>query len=84
MISKFFMPSKINPESAAAGALSIGISNAGSQLFVPLKKKLNAQLQKTFRSKLKIVRARFDNEAGIIGSAAVALERLRAESSLVT
>ena len=71
----------LNPDTVVIGG---GISNAGSQLFVPLKKKLNAQLHKAFRSKLKIVRARFGNDAGIIGSAAVALERLRAESSLVT
>lgn len=43
---------------------------------VPLKKKLSAQLHKTFRNRLRIVRARFGNEAGIIGSAAVAVERL--------
>ena len=63
----------LNPDTVVIGG---GLSNAGSPLFVPLRKKLNAQLHKTFRHKLRIVRARFGNEAGIIGSAAVALERL--------
>lgn len=53
-----------------------GLSNAGSLLFVLLRKKLNAQLHKTFRHKLRIVCAQFGNEAEIIGSAAVAQERL--------
>ena len=63
----------LNPDTVVIGG---GLSNAGSPLFGPLRKKLKHQLHKTFRHKLRIVRARFGNEAGIIGSAAVALERL--------
>ncbi|MFZ9938022.1 MAG: ROK family protein [Luteolibacter sp.] len=62
----------LNPDTVVIGG---GLSNAGSPLFVPLRKKLKHQLHRTFGHKLKIVRARFGNEAGIIGSAAVALER---------
>jgi hypothetical protein len=46
----------------------------------PLKKKLKAQLHKTFKHRLRVVRARFGNGAGIIGSAAVALERFKSTS----
>jgi glucokinase len=67
----------LNPDTVVIGG---GIANAGSPLFVPLRRKLNARLHKIFRHRLRIVRARFGNEAGIVGSAAVALERLKGNS----
>jgi glucokinase len=67
----------LNPDTIVIGG---GISNAGSQLLVPLRKKLKAQLHKTFKHRLRVVRARFGNGAGIIGSAAVALERFKSIS----
>ena len=63
----------LNPDRIVIGG---GISKAGSLLFGPLEKKMHAQLHETFKSTLKIVPAHFGNEAGIIGSAAVALERI--------
>lgn len=67
----------LNPDTVVIGG---GIANAGSPLFVPLRRKLNARLHKIFRHRLRIVRARFGNEAGIVGSAAIALERLKSNS----
>lgn len=63
----------INPDTIVIGG---GIAKAGNLLFGPLRKKMNAQLHKTFRSEMRIIPAKFGNEAGIIGSAAVALERV--------
>jgi glucokinase len=61
----------LNPDRIVIGG---GIARAGSVVFGPLKKKMFAQLAPPFRSKLKIVPAKFGNDAGIIGSAAVALD----------
>ena len=63
----------LNPDRIVIGG---GISKAGDLLFGPLEKKLHAQLHETFKASLKVVPAKFGNEAGIIGSAAVALERV--------
>jgi glucokinase len=61
----------LNPDRIVIGG---GVSKAGDIVFGPLKKKMAAQLAKSFRSQLKIVPAKFGNDAGIIGSAAVALD----------
>ena len=61
----------LNPDRIVIGG---GISKAGPLIFGPLKKKLTAQLAKSFTAGLKIVPAHFGNDAGIIGSAAVALD----------
>lgn len=61
----------LNPDRIVIGG---GVSKAGSLIFTPLKKKMQAQLAKSFTKKLKIVPAYFGNEAGIIGSAALALQ----------
>ncbi len=63
----------VNPDTIVIGG---GIARAGALLFEPLERKLRAQLHHIFRMNLKIVPAHFGNEAGIIGSAAVARERL--------
>lgn len=68
----------LNPDTVVIGG---GIANAGSPMFVPLRRKLNARLHKIFRRRPRIVRARVGNKAGIVGSAAVALEPLRVASS---
>jgi glucokinase len=62
----------INPDTIVIGG---GVARAGAVLFKPLKQKLQAQLAKPFKDKLRLLPAEFGNEAGIIGSAAVALER---------
>ena len=61
----------LNPDRIVIGG---GIAKAGNIVFAPLKAKMSAQLAKSFRSNLKIVAAKFGNDAGIIGSAAVALD----------
>lgn len=60
----------LNPDRIVIGG---GVARAGKVLFDPLKAKVHAQLAGSFRSGLKIVPAKFGNDAGIIGSAAVAL-----------
>jgi glucokinase len=61
----------LNPDRIVIGG---GVAKAGNVVFGPLRKKMFAQLAPPFRSKLKIVPARFCNDAGIIGTAAVALD----------
>lgn len=63
----------INPDTIVVGG---GIAKAGDLLFHPLRRKLDAQLHRTFKDNLRLIPAMFGNEAGIIGSAAVALERV--------
>lgn len=59
----------LNPDVIVIGG---GIARAGRVLFDPLREKLRNRLADTFRKELKVVPARFGNDAGIIGSAAVA------------
>lgn len=61
----------LNPDRIVIGG---GVARAGKVLFDPLQAKLRAQLAESFRKGLKVVPAKFGNDAGMIGSAAVALE----------
>jgi glucokinase len=61
----------LNPDRIVIGG---GIARAGKLLFGPLKTKMYAQLALPFRNKLRIVPAKFGNDAGIIGNAAVATD----------
>lgn len=61
----------LNPEIIVVGG---GVSKAGSLLFDPLQKGLAAQLSDPFKDHLAIVPAHFSNEAGMIGTARLALE----------
>ena len=63
----------LNPDRIVIGG---GVARAGAVVFGPLRAKMAAQLAEPFRKGLKIVPARFSNDAGIIGAAAVALSRL--------
>lgn len=63
----------MNPEIIVIGG---GIANAGEVLFTPLKKHLNAQLSGPFKDHLKVVPADFNNNAGILGTAALSLEEI--------
>lgn len=63
----------LNPEAFIIGG---GISRAGETLLAPLRKHVHAQLSAPFKDHLKILPARFGNEAGIIGCAVLALEDL--------
>ena len=51
-----------------------GVAKAGDLLFGPLEQFLFSQLSGPFKDHLRIVPAHFGNEAGIIGSARLALE----------
>ncbi|GAA5494923.1 glucokinase [Rubritalea squalenifaciens DSM 18772] len=63
----------LNPEAIVIGG---GISKAGDTLFVPLRKHVLEQLSGPFKDHLKILPAKFGNEAGIIGCATLALESI--------
>lgn len=65
----------LNPDRIVIGG---GIAKAGKVIFDPLWKKMKAQLAASFIKDLKVVPAHFGNDAGIIGSAAVAMEAARA------
>ena len=64
----------LNPDRIVIGG---GIAKAGKVIFDPLKRKLKAQLAASFSKGLTLVPAHFGNDAGIIGSAAVAMEAAR-------
>ena len=51
-----------------------GVAKAGSLLFAPLDHYLRGQLSPAFKENLRILPARFGNEAGIVGAATLALE----------
>ena len=65
----------LNPDRIVIGG---GIAKAGKLIFDPLWKKMKAQLAPSFTKNLTVVPAHFGNDAGIIGSAAVAVEATRA------
>jgi len=60
----------LNPEIIVIGG---GIANAGDILFKPLIQHLHSQLSGPFKNDLEVVPAEFSNNAGILGSAALAL-----------
>ena len=64
----------LNPEAIVIGG---GVSYAGKFLFEPLEKYMRAQLSEPFKESLVIKPAKFGNEAGILGCAALALEEER-------
>lgn len=61
----------LNPEAIVIGG---GVARAGEVLFSPFSRHLNAQLSGPFKEHLMILPARFGNEAGMIGAAALSLE----------
>ncbi|MCX8238196.1 MAG: ROK family protein [Akkermansiaceae bacterium] len=61
----------LNPEAIIIGG---GVAKAGSLLFDPLEKHLRAQLSPAFKENLRLLPARFGNEAGMVGAATLALE----------
>ena len=60
----------LNPEAIIIGG---GVAKAGPLLFDPLKKAIWEQLSPAFSDHLEIIPARFANDAGIIGAAALAI-----------
>jgi len=63
----------LNPKAIIIGG---GVSKAGDVLFGPLTEHLYSQLSPPFKEHLMILPARFGNEAGAIGAAAMVLESL--------
>lgn len=63
----------LNPEVIVIGG---GVAQAGKLLFTPLKRHLKTQLSGPFKDHLKVVPAEFSNNAGILGTAALALDEL--------
>jgi glucokinase len=61
----------LNPEAIIIGG---GVAKAGELVFQPIQKYLLGQLSGPFKDYLQILPARFGNEAGIIGAAALALD----------
>jgi glucokinase len=61
----------LNPQAVIIGG---GVARAGELLFQPLTDHLFAQLSSPFKDHLMVMPARFGNEAGMIGAAALALE----------
>lgn len=61
----------LNPDALIIGG---GMAKAGEILFTPLRRHLFEQLSPPFTEALQILPARFGNEAGIIGAAALAIE----------
>ena len=61
----------LNPEAIIIGG---GVAKAGSFLFDPLEKHLRGQLSPAFKENLRLLPARFGNEAGMLGAATLALE----------
>ena len=61
----------INPDAFVIGG---GVANAADLLFDPLEKKIRASVSSVISDDLCILPARFGNEAGIVGSAAQAID----------
>lgn len=61
----------LNPDAFVIGG---GVSQAGDLIFDPLKKKVRSMLSAVVWEQLQIVPARFSNESGIIGNAALAAD----------
>ena len=61
----------LNPDAFVIGG---GVAQAGELIFDPLKRKVQSMLSTVVWEKLRILPAKFSNEAGIIGSAALAAD----------
>lgn len=63
----------MNPDRIVIGG---GVAKAGEYVFGPIRKTIAERTMKIFHEKLEIVPAALGNDAGIIGSAALALARV--------
>ncbi len=66
----------LNPEIIVIGG---GVAQAGNLLFKPLIKHLHGQLGEPFKNHLRVLPADFKNDAGILGTAALAIVEYHAE-----
>ena len=67
----------LNPDAIVVGG---GVAHAGEVLFEPLRERVRSMLSKEFFERFDILPAELGNTAGIIGSAALAVEFLEGES----
>lgn len=67
----------LNPEAIIVGG---GVAKAGGFIFEPLETFTRTQLSTPFYSHLKILPAKFSNDAGIIGAASLGLENAQQAS----
>lgn len=65
----------LNPDAFVIGG---GVAQAGDLIFDPLKRKVQSMVSSVVWERLQIIPARFSNEAGIIGNAALAEELVTA------
>lgn len=65
----------LNPDAFVIGG---GVAQAGDLIFNPLKRKVQSMLSTVVWERLQILPAKFSNEAGIIGNAALAADEARA------
>jgi glucokinase len=63
----------LNPDAVVIGG---GVAHAGDVLFGPLRKQIQSKLSKEFWAKLEVKPAELGNDAGIIGSSALAADAL--------
>ncbi|MEM1296691.1 MAG: ROK family protein [Verrucomicrobiota bacterium] len=66
----------LNPDAIVVGG---GVAKAGNLLFDPLKRQMQCQLNPVFWQRLQVLHAKFGNEAGMIGAAALAVEAIAQE-----
>jgi glucokinase len=64
----------LNPDAFVIGG---GVAQAGDLIFDPLKRKVQSMLSTVVWERLQILPARFSNESGIIGNAALAADSLK-------
>lgn len=64
----------LNPDAFVIGG---GVAQAGDLLFDPLQRKMQSMLSTVVWEKLQLLPAKFSNEAGIIGNAALAADELQ-------
>ncbi len=65
----------LNPDAFVIGG---GVAQAGDLIFDPLKRKVQSMLSTVVWERLQILPAKFSNEAGIIGNAALAADAVSA------
>ncbi|MCB1227598.1 MAG: ROK family protein, partial [Verrucomicrobiales bacterium] len=63
----------LNPDAFVIGG---GVAQAGDLIFRPLNQRVHAMLSTVVWERLQILPARFSNEAGIIGNAALSADAL--------
>jgi glucokinase len=65
----------LNPDAFVIGG---GVAQAGDLIFDPLKRKVQSMLSTVVWERLQILPAKYSNEAGIIGNAALAADAIQA------